>query len=504
MPPVGASPIYRPPIVGEPLCLREDGHWSTEGLIAYWPINEMRGTVVRDATGRGPGTMLGPWAWRAGGLRGSRDLLTAIDGGLRPLPAAGATVLLRVAGGMPADLYQHAISVRDNAVVAWSIGAHIADGGRRVWLAGASSNLELALVSEAQLTEPRWYNVACVYEGTVGTIYVDGEFDSSGTIVAMGAATATVPVCIGARWNVYPTPGGCLDGCIGRTSLYERALSADEIRALHAAPDLPIWRPRRGVSLAMLGEIVQDVTPSGFTESSTFGTPVLKQDLEPAGIAVTQTFGTSKISQHLEAAGIAASPTFGTVTLTQHLEAVGIALESLLGIPTLQWVQDLTPTGLEVPITLGTSGFAALRITPEGFATSSTFGTAQLRQHLEAVGFATGTTFGQAALQWITDLEPTGYAVSVTFGAPSIIAPAELLPGGMSVPVTFGAPTLGGGSIAPTGFTVPITAGTAALQLQIEPPGYAVSTTFGTAVVVALEVNTSTSVWSFVRARRGV
>jgi hypothetical protein len=43
-------------------------------------------------------------------------------------------------------------------------------------------------------------------------------------------------------------------GEISQAMIYERYLGPQEFAALYAAPDLPIWRPRRGISLALLGE----------------------------------------------------------------------------------------------------------------------------------------------------------------------------------------------------------------------------------------------------------
>ena len=74
----------------------------------------------------------------------------------------------------------------------------------------------------------QWHHVACVYDGSKMSIYVDGKLDvskpRSGPI-----ATNNFPVCIGE--NIELT-GHCWNGLIDDVRVYNYALSENEIAAL--------------------------------------------------------------------------------------------------------------------------------------------------------------------------------------------------------------------------------------------------------------------------------
>ena len=78
------------------------------------------------------------------------------------------------------------------------------------------------------VNDGQWHHVACVYDGTNMFLYTDGTLDvskpSTGRI-----ATNTLPLLIGANAIYY------FNGLIDEVSLYNRALSANEVAAIYAA-----------------------------------------------------------------------------------------------------------------------------------------------------------------------------------------------------------------------------------------------------------------------------
>jgi hypothetical protein len=72
-----------------------------------------------------------------------------------------------------------------------------------------------------------WYHIACTYDGTTASIYVDGELQNSvstsGTL-----STATQSIFAGAN----PYPNHFYNGAIDNIKIWNRALSANEIQDL--------------------------------------------------------------------------------------------------------------------------------------------------------------------------------------------------------------------------------------------------------------------------------
>lgn len=84
-------------------------------------------------------------------------------------------------------------------------------------------------VNGGKISPGDWQLVVGTYDGTTGTLYVDGKAAASGTFPAPGVVT--LPVNIGA----YFGGGSGWDGQIDEVQIYDRTLSADEVRAIYQA-----------------------------------------------------------------------------------------------------------------------------------------------------------------------------------------------------------------------------------------------------------------------------
>jgi len=85
------------------------------------------------------------------------------------------------------------------------------------------------------LATGRWYHVAMVYDGTSLRGYVNGKLD--GTKAVSGALRTTdnsLKIGAYAPVNGGPVDGFCLPGKIDEVSLFNRALSASEIKAIYS------------------------------------------------------------------------------------------------------------------------------------------------------------------------------------------------------------------------------------------------------------------------------
>ena len=200
------------------------------GLVGYWAFDEGRGAVARDSSGGG----------RNGSIRGARRTTGRIDGALK---FDGARDYVSVPNlRTPAQM----------TVAAWikssgRAGKHVIVGwgsdrgteefriayGRLEY--GAFGGRDGRYRSSRGMTYVSfgagWTHVAAVKDGT-GTVslYVSGRATSTGTLNAPHPSFRTAIGCV-----VQREPRSFFAGSIDEVRIYNRALSAEEVRALAAA-----------------------------------------------------------------------------------------------------------------------------------------------------------------------------------------------------------------------------------------------------------------------------
>lgn len=249
--------VYRPPVAGEPLRLRDDGHWSTQGLVGYWPMREMRGSMTQDLSPFKRNLILSGPTWGAGEQGGALSF-DGINDFAAYTPGAvvtGTALSLVFRASIPAQpANQVIVQQRDGASIfgQWVLryAASELQRGLYFWdytdIGGYGFNA--GVISEFPTSTCAF---AFVRNGLSGTFYLNGT--AIGTITAARSVTYTNRVfAIGVDYR--DTVNFCAM-TMEDLSVYSRALSADEIAALYAAPNLPLWRPRRGISLALVGEM---------------------------------------------------------------------------------------------------------------------------------------------------------------------------------------------------------------------------------------------------------
>ena len=78
-----------------------------------------------------------------------------------------------------------------------------------------------------------WHHVAVVRDGTYGEFWVDGTLHSS-TSTDMMSVTNSAPVCVGNSYSGDSFQRKGWHGLLDEIRIFDRALSMDEVRALHA------------------------------------------------------------------------------------------------------------------------------------------------------------------------------------------------------------------------------------------------------------------------------
>jgi hypothetical protein len=77
-------------------------------------------------------------------------------------------------------------------------------------------------------------DVACVFDDGVATIYIDGKVVASQAGITQRTDDKTAPGCMGVYWS-REVQAERFSGELGNVRVYNRALSADEVKSLHTA-----------------------------------------------------------------------------------------------------------------------------------------------------------------------------------------------------------------------------------------------------------------------------
>jgi hypothetical protein len=130
----------------------------------------------------------------------------------------------------------------------------------RVFTDGVNSEIDSGV-----LTASKWYHFAAVYDGSNAIIYIDGKYEASD--VANGSILQhTTDKRVGLRLNdIHPFLGQ-----IGDLSIYNRALTANEIAAMYAGAGPLILKPE------VIGWVEEEVEPERDPWTHTYENLILK------------------------------------------------------------------------------------------------------------------------------------------------------------------------------------------------------------------------------------
>ena len=211
---------------------------DSNGLVAYWPFDEGVGTMTFDASGHGhTGTLVNDPQWIGGpsldfdGVNDYVDVGTLdVTGGALTLAAwiysrdlancvaNDCRILSKTTGTAETDHYFMLSTIESGANTRLRF---------RLKTDGVTSTL---IASSGNLPEDTWVHVATVYDGSSMLLYLNGD------LVGSSGKTGSLTTNNGASaWIGGNPPEGTArpwDGLIDEVRIYDRALSAAEIRAL--------------------------------------------------------------------------------------------------------------------------------------------------------------------------------------------------------------------------------------------------------------------------------
>lgn len=271
MPLVGASPVYRPPVAGEPLRLREDGHWSTDRLALCCYANQGNGYTVPDLARGNHHTNVVPakMSWKVEAENGFSRMgfVDGPDGEDHSRQMKCYTPAANFGDGTQGTLALTFLDRHFNAIC-WTLnnyyyGFSVSRGVTTVGFdfrehqpaAPAIRGLGLTMRHRYALTAALWtWRPDPAGAGYEVTGYIDG------------VQNAQVTGVVNPLWPgpIKRSEIGSRNNTIMQWMIYERYVTPIEAAALYADPTLPIWRPRRGISLAALA--VPTGRPRPFTQ----------------------------------------------------------------------------------------------------------------------------------------------------------------------------------------------------------------------------------------------
>ncbi|MHC4505003.1 MAG: LamG domain-containing protein, partial [Planctomycetota bacterium] len=192
------------------------GAAPTEGLIGYWKFDEPAGAATaKDETGSNNGTNVGVTT----GAPGKKGRAYSFDGG-------GDSVSVGT-WDVPSFTLDQWIKWEGGA----GIRTIVSKGGRwDLWIEEGNLRLRrngsLSTFGNYRPPVGVWVRLTVTYDGTNAILYVNGAHEGEGKFSMAGATGATVKI------GEQTDGGGCFNGLIDEVRVHDRALSADEVKAL--------------------------------------------------------------------------------------------------------------------------------------------------------------------------------------------------------------------------------------------------------------------------------
>jgi len=224
----------------------------TDGLVAYWPLDEGTGTTTADKSGNGnDGTFIGAPGWDSGKFGGALDfdgIDDVVDCGLAPELNFGTgdfSVSLWVKVSVdPGPDTRHVFQKGDDDFDNWAMEFRDNDGGDIEFEIedGTDHKVDTDDPHGTGLIDDEWHHIVMMRETVKLRVYVDGAEDMG--VAAEGASnipadydidTSLGNAFIGANYDGSPDRVGGENffvGLIDDVAVWNRALTAEEVTYL--------------------------------------------------------------------------------------------------------------------------------------------------------------------------------------------------------------------------------------------------------------------------------
>jgi hypothetical protein len=204
-------------------------------LIGWWKFDEGYGKKAVDFSGHGnDGTLGGDPRWIEGVMDGGLDLsgndYVVIDGVVNDMTGTNITLSAWIKTTQSSE--GNVFAANDSAS-AHPIMFGVTSGNPFV-NDGADTQFPPAV------NDNQWHMITYVRNGSAGTIYVDGV--QVGTYAATWSKDTITRWSIGQEWDTA-TPSDFYNGAVDDVRIYNKALTADEVKQLTRGDLLRAWSP---------------------------------------------------------------------------------------------------------------------------------------------------------------------------------------------------------------------------------------------------------------------
>jgi hypothetical protein len=204
------------------------------GLVGHWVLGETSGTTAADSTlVVENGTYLNGVTLNVGGPKsglvaaefdGVNDYVTTANESSYDFTGAVAVAAWIKVSAF--DLNYQAVLTKGTS--AWRLTRNGSGNVMRFAANGLSTTSVAGLTA---VDDGKWHHVAGVYDGSTLSLYIDGQLDNSASATG-SISTNDVVVAIGRYADLSSTEW---EGRIHDARVYNRAISAEEVQALHAS-----------------------------------------------------------------------------------------------------------------------------------------------------------------------------------------------------------------------------------------------------------------------------
>jgi len=226
------------PIFGTPL---NRSHWASQGLVLHYLMNEFAGDLVHDSCGMNDGKMIlmAPMSGISGWVPGPHGGALAFDGTNDYVDCDSASILNITTGNLSCFIRCFITQFINNDTL-FSRGSYSEDSGWSIYIGGGGDARKLsvlfgmsyfpeALAGSVSLNQ--WMTLGFVKRGINVNLYRDGLSLFSGNFGNIKFSVARLNI-----FNDSGTVNRNPTGFVSHVSIYNRALSAEEIAYLYAFP----------------------------------------------------------------------------------------------------------------------------------------------------------------------------------------------------------------------------------------------------------------------------
>lgn len=211
----------------------------TSGLVVHYPLDQVAGNAVPDATGTRQGSRTAGATWLGTGFPAARFTnggCLALDGStgyvnlpVQGMPAVGANKTLSLWFWLPAsdNPFRKVLLTLANATSGFGLHLGLQRGNPSVWLFGQVA--DDYIVQSPQLAPAGWTHVAYTHQSGTHYLYVNGARVSMDSANYQTAITSLVML------GAYSASTGEVERFSGRIDdvrIYDRGLTAAEVSAL--------------------------------------------------------------------------------------------------------------------------------------------------------------------------------------------------------------------------------------------------------------------------------